>query len=160
MNQLQQVQFLLVFHFYRQSKCLQYACTGWSTRNQKEIEGTVGQWKHTTLDCTFFSGNLGVVLHSWNYFFSRVDFWTAIYLGFKSSSSLLQPPLHHPVEQRRWLPAGPDPAIPAAHWAAVQAAQAGAQTTCPRLVFCCLSLGRAFRSGRKLQTEDFSVNSR
>lgn len=40
----------------------------------KKSEGNwrnrVGQWKHTALDCTFFSGNLGVVLHSWNGFFS------------------------------------------------------------------------------------------
>lgn len=36
----------------------------------KKSEGNersrVGKWKHTALDCTFFSGNLGAVLHSWN----------------------------------------------------------------------------------------------
>lgn len=37
----------------------------------------------------------------------------AINLRFKSSSSLIEPPSHHPANQQWWLPAGPDPGVPA-----------------------------------------------
>lgn len=35
-------------------------------KSQGNWRKRVRKWKHTALDCTFFSGNLGVVLHSWN----------------------------------------------------------------------------------------------